>query len=140
MKFRILFLLLSSLILNSAIAQNREEAVRNFQKGEERWAKRDFSKAIVYYEKSCHLGIAYGCRMVGHMYGYSYGVKANYVKALDFYEKGCSLGNGLACGGVGLFNYHGYTEEPNHKKSKAYFKKGCDLGNDWSCDWFKSFQ
>lgn len=141
MKFRILFLLLSSLIFNSAVAQNREGGMRNFQKGEELWGKREFSKAIDYYEKSCLQGVSHGCRMVGFMYEYAKGVNKNYVIALDFYEKGCRLGNGLACGGVGLFHYHGYaTGEPNHKKSKAYFKKGCDLGNDWSCDWFKSFK
>ena len=77
-------------------ACNRNIARRCFDLGDSYYngegVKQDYSKALTYYEKSCHLDYGDACKKVGEIYELGkYGVEENERKSEIYYEKACSL-------------------------------------------------
>ena len=65
--------------------------------------KKDLSKALFYYEKSCKMGNSEGCYGVGYVYS----KRKNYKKSYEYYKKACDMGNGKGCYGIGYLYQNG---------------------------------
>ena len=77
-------------------ACNQNDAYKCFDLGDSYYngegVKQDYSKALTYYEKSCHLNYGDACKKVGEIYELGkYGIEENERKSEIYYEKACSL-------------------------------------------------
>ena len=55
--------------------------------------KQDYKKASEFWSKSCEMGYALGCGILGDLYY----VMKDYNKAMEFFGKACDLGEQKGC-------------------------------------------
>ena len=59
--------------------------------------KKNYTKAIELYNRSCDLGDTDQCEYLGYLYEEGIGVKKNYTIAREFFKKACYLGSNNGC-------------------------------------------
>lgn len=76
------------------------KTARWFKLGNMYRKKKDYVKAVEFYDKACYGGGAKnvkGCSSLGFMYANGYGVEKDSTKATKLYEKACDGGDTIGC-------------------------------------------
>ena len=94
--------------------------------------KRNYEKALEYYERSAELGNSYALNNLGRLYENGYGVEVDYKKAMEYYEKSAEKGNSYAFNNIGYLYENGFGVEVDYKKAKEYYEKSAELGNSYA--------
>jgi len=92
--------------------------------------KKDFAKALGYYEKAADEGLDLACEKLGDMYFDGIGVNQDYSEAIYYYQK--AVDNGNASGNVykklGDIYHYGYGVTSNDNIALPYYVKAADTG------------
>ncbi len=95
--------------------------------------KKDYAKALSFYEKSCNLKNAEGCMYLGYMYDEALGVKQDYSKAKQYYVQACKGENIIACRFLGYMYDEGLGMEKDYKKAHELYVKSCKGEDQYAC-------
>ena len=96
--------------------------------------RKNMSKAVSYYKKSCALNDAYSCAQLGKFnYSGKAGVSQNYKRAYGYYLKGCELGDGKSCFKLAMGLMKGKGIAKDEKTAFLAYNEGCAAGYPAAC-------
>ena len=91
--------------------------------------KKNYKKAIEWYQKSADAGNAVAMCNLGICYENGNGVKKNLKTAIEWYQKSADAGNANAMGNLGNCYYDGNGVKRNYKKAVEWYQKAAELSN-----------
>lgn len=99
--------------------------------------RRDVPRGRALLERSCKLGVAYGCVQLGETYLQPVdgtqptpeGVK----KGLEVMSDACSAKSVMSCNTLGRLHAEGKGVPKDEAEGLRYYERACDLGNTSSC-------
>ncbi len=93
-------------------------------------AKKDYSKALYWFNKAANKKYPEAMLYLGIMYELGAGVKKDYKKAIEYYKSAADKGNKRASANLGMLFAMGENNIPvNLTNSKYYFNKAWDINN-----------
>ena len=96
--------------------------------------KRNYFKAVEFYQKACDYGDKEGCYNLGVMYVSGRGVRQNDFKAVDLFSKTCAGGNADGCYNLGVMYIKGRGVRQSKTEALKYYGKACDLKFKLGCE------
>ncbi len=106
--------------------------------------KKEFKKAVFYYQKACAVKSAEGCYKLGNMYYFGKGVKQSHTKALKHYKQACDktgqYGMPKGCNNLAVLYEKGRGVKKDRQKAYAFYKRACDYGYQLACMTLKGFK
>ncbi len=106
--------------------------------------KKDFKKAVFYYQKACAANSAEGCYKLGNMYYFGKGVKQSNTKALKHYKQACrqtgQYGMARGCNNLAVLYEKGKGVKKDRYKAKYFYQEACDYGYQPACMTLKGFK
>ncbi|RAX57901.1 hypothetical protein CCZ01_04535 [Helicobacter monodelphidis] len=91
------------------------------------------NKAFSYFKRSCELGNAEGCALLGTTYNEGFGTEQNFSKATEAFLKGCKQNSRLACNHLAFNYYYGKGTPTNIQKAIQLLQEGCNQKSSHSC-------
>lgn len=142
---------LAMIFMNSGGKKIREAAVKVFEEGMDAdipaayllmadcyfngiGVKRDYDKALEYYEISAEKGDPRGAFSVGNECMLGKRVKPDYERALKYFLIASDKGDPRGSNGAGLLYMCGKGAEKDLKKARQYFKKAAAKGHMGAVD------
>ena len=104
-----------------------------YVKGKRYDDKRDYKKAVYWYQKAAEQGNAEAQVRLGEMYYWGQGVARDYKKAKYWFQKAAEQGNAIAQYYLGKMYHYGFGVAQDHKKAKYWYQKACDNGDKNAC-------
>ena len=91
---------------------------------------RNLKKALLWYEKSCEMGLMNGCSYAGVILAKRGTPYSNdFKKATNYFNKACEEKHDVACFNLGSIKY----KEGRSKKAIKYYDMACKLGHQGGC-------
>ncbi len=87
-----------------------------------RYLKKDYQKALKWYQKSVNQDDKYGQYGLALMYYHGHGVKQNYKLSYQYNLMSAKQGLPIAIYNVGYMQYHGYGVKKNKKQALRWYK------------------
>jgi hypothetical protein len=92
-------------------------------------AKKDYTRALYWYNQSAQLGNADAMCYAGELFYYGWGVKQDYDTALSFYRKAAELGQAYAMFNLGYLHYYGLGTAVSYTEAFRWFRESAENGN-----------
>jgi TPR repeat protein len=84
-------------------------------------------------EKSCEIGSALSCQVMGSAYAQGNGVPKNMGRAAAYFQRACQGGNMQGCRGLGILHAVGEGVGQDFAQAEALFRQACGGGDTESC-------
>ena len=103
-----------------------------YSKGEEAYARKDYTEAVRWYRKSAEQGSASAQYSLGWMYRNGYGVDKDYVEAVRWYRKSAEQGNSNAQNNLGYMYQNGYGVDKDYIEAVRWYRKSAEQGKSYA--------
>ncbi len=91
-------------------------------------ANKDYSKALIWYQKAAAVGSAGAQVNLGLMYAQGQGVAQDYAQALTWYRKAADQGLASAQSNIGALYFKGQGVAQDYAQARVWFLKAADQG------------
>lgn len=96
--------------------------------------KKNYLKALEFFNKACDGGDTDGCFYLGVFHTSGRGVKISYFNGAKFYKKACQEGHAMACSNLAVLYEGGLGVRQSYFNAKKFYGKACDGGNEMGCN------
>ncbi len=125
MKKKYLFgLILAFFTMGSLMAQTytMKSAQRDYSRGNEYYAQKDYVIAAALYKKAAEYGYDRAQNNLGWCYQHGLGVEKDYTKAAQWYRKSATQGYAKAQNNLGYCYEHGYGVKKDYAMASEWYK------------------
>ncbi|KAF9932103.1 hypothetical protein FBU30_008917 [Linnemannia zychae] len=91
---------------------------------------KNYSQALVWYNKAADQGNAIAQNQLGFMYGKGYGIPRDYSQAMIWYRKSAENENSSGQCNVGFMYNNGYGVPQDYTQAITWYRKSAENGND----------
>lgn len=115
---------------NKIVAQKRQAPpVDPFELGSRAFSLRNYTKALIHWNKAAELGDGRAQQALGEMYSKGAGTEKDYSKAINWYRRAASQGFASSAVSLGLLYQNGRGVPRDFKKAATYFQVAASQGS-----------
>ncbi len=87
------------------------------------YARKDYTRAVQFFRRSCDQGWSRGCGGLGECYRAGQGTPTDIAQAAEYFERACDGGVASSCYSAGLLN----RDARDEARAQRHFRQACDL-------------
>lgn len=95
-----------------------------------RGVKRDYKKAMEWYQKAANQGDAVAKNNIGDLYYFGRGVKQDYQEAMKWYQQAAKQGNAAAQHNIGYLYECGNGVNQDYQEAMKWYRKASERGSN----------